>query len=143
MVRTVKPRVLIADADPHLARLLCKFLSGHGYAGVAASHAGECLTKLRDLAPDLVVLDLALPRCEGDGVLSCLRGERHAALPRVVLTAPWSTHCLGRLIVPPVVGCLLRPFSRTGLLNAVRRALGECRDRGPGQRAAPAEPSPV
>lgn len=127
MIQKAQPRVLIAEGDAPFSRLLCKFLSDEGYLAQSASEGTECLVKVREFSPDVLVLDMALPSGGGDGVLACLREAGPAPLPKVVLTATWETPgSFAELLVRPVAFCLLRPFSRTGLLNAIRRATGEC-----------------
>ena len=59
------PRVLIADDDPQGVELLEAYLSDSGYELQTASDGEETLRKVRDWQPDLVLLDIMMPRISG------------------------------------------------------------------------------
>ncbi len=67
-------RVLIADDDPQLVRALRITLASHGYDVVAAPDGAAAVAMAAKLPPDLVMLDLGMPRLDGVGVIRALRG---------------------------------------------------------------------
>ena len=67
-------RVLIADDDPQLVRALRITLASHGYDVVAAPDGAAAVALAAKLPPDLVMLDLGMPRLDGVGVIRALRG---------------------------------------------------------------------
>jgi len=67
-------RVLIADDDPQLVRALRITLASHGYDVVAAPDGAAAVARAAKLPPDLVMLDLGMPRLDGVGVIRALRG---------------------------------------------------------------------
>ena len=67
-------RVLIADDDPQLVRALRITLASHGYEVVAAPDGAAAVALAAKLPPDLVMLDLGMPRLDGVGVIRALRG---------------------------------------------------------------------
>jgi two-component system response regulator RpaA len=79
--------VLICDDEPALRELIRVSLNGR--FSFAEAHDGvECLDMARKLHPDIVVLDMMMPRLNGLEVLSEIRGdERLAETPVIVLTA--------------------------------------------------------
>jgi len=86
--RTAKPsRILVADDSTFMRRLLAQALRDAGFevAGEAAD-GDEALALYRELRPDAMTLDLAMPGMDGIGVLRALRGER-SSLPVVVVSA--------------------------------------------------------
>jgi len=86
--RTPKPsRILVADDSTFMRRLLAQALRDAGFevAGEAAD-GDEALALYRELRPDAMTLDLAMPGMDGIGVLRALRGER-SSLPVVVVSA--------------------------------------------------------
>ncbi len=67
-------RVLIADDDPQLVRALRITLASHGYDVLAAPDGAAAVALAAKLPPDLVMLDLGMPRLDGVGVIRALRG---------------------------------------------------------------------
>lgn len=80
-----RPLVLIADDDANIVRLLSLYLSKAGYAVEHAADGDEALGKVRDLQPDLVVLDIMMPGPNGLEVCRTLR--RSGDLPIIMLSA--------------------------------------------------------
>ncbi len=67
-------KILIADDDPQLVRALRITLSAHGYDVVAAPDGAAAVALAAKEHPDLVMLDLGMPRLDGVGVIHALRG---------------------------------------------------------------------
>ncbi|MFG6402393.1 MULTISPECIES: response regulator [unclassified Microbacterium] len=67
-------KILIADDDPQLIRALRITLAAHGYDVVAAPDGASAITLAAQSHPDLVVLDLGMPRLDGLQVIEALRG---------------------------------------------------------------------
>ena len=78
------PTVLLADDDRALRKLIRAYLSEEGLAVHEAGDGEEALALVRRLSPDLVVLDVTMPRCDGFEVL---RRLGHDAPPVMMLTA--------------------------------------------------------
>src|SRR5258707_8600086 len=86
--RTAKPsRILVADDSTFMRRPLTQALRDAGFEVVGeAADGDEALSLYRELRPDAMTLDLAMPGMDGIGVLRALRGER-SSLPVVVVSA--------------------------------------------------------
>lgn len=86
--RTPKPsRILVADDSTFMRRVLTQALRDAGFDVVGeAADGDEALALYRELRPDAMTLDLAMPGMDGIGVLRALRGER-SSLPVVVVSA--------------------------------------------------------
>ncbi len=83
------PRILVCDDDANL-RELVRAVLGSGYSFVEAADGSEALLVVRELRPDLIVLDIMLPGVGGLDVLRQIRADAAlAAIPVVVITA-WS-----------------------------------------------------
>jgi CheY-like chemotaxis protein len=81
-------RVLLVEDEENLRRLLRDVLERSGFVVTEAGDGIEALEQIDRAAPDIVVLDLDLPKLDGYGVLRRLRSRREtAALPVLVLTA--------------------------------------------------------
>ncbi|HET8727856.1 MAG TPA: response regulator, partial [Alphaproteobacteria bacterium] len=81
-------RLLVVDDDPQIPDLVRQLLDGDAYA-VEAVFDGECaLDAARQRIPDVVLLDLLMPRLDGFGVLDAMRRDDLLRdVPVVVLTA--------------------------------------------------------
>jgi two-component system, OmpR family, KDP operon response regulator KdpE len=73
-------RILIADDDPQLVRALRITLAGHGYEVVAAPDGAAAIALAAQAPPDLVLLDLGMPRMDGIQVIHALRGWTSAPI---------------------------------------------------------------
>lgn len=79
--------ILICDDEPTLRELVRASLNG-GYRFAEASDGFVAIDLARELDPDLIVLDLMLPRLSGLEVLAKLRSDDHLrAIPVLVMTA--------------------------------------------------------
>lgn len=67
-------RILIADDDPQLLRALRITLAAKGYEVIIAGDGAEAVSAAVDRRPDLVMLDLGMPRLDGMQVIQALRG---------------------------------------------------------------------
>ena len=79
------PTILIIDDDAKLNELLSDFLKGFGFDVITATRPAEGLKKLKQAAPDLVVLDIMLPDMDGFDVCRTIRQTSN--VPIIMLTA--------------------------------------------------------
>ena len=77
--------ILVVDDEPEIVRLARDYLEHAGFAVDTASDGPAALAAARTRWPDLIVLDLGLPRMDGLDVMRALR--RDAAVPIIILTA--------------------------------------------------------
>jgi DNA-binding response OmpR family regulator len=83
-----KTRILIVDDEADLVSVLRIGLEIEGFEVIAASDGEEGLRKAREDRPELVVLDLMLPKLDGYRVCRALKfDERYRNLPIVILSA--------------------------------------------------------
>ena len=111
--------VLIAEADRDLRDAYVRFLAGLGFEVDTATDGLECLSKLRRILPDGLILDLELLWGGGEGVLAILREDNHLLYKQVVLTsAAASGHVLNSLAFSFGVRALTKPFPLSELLES-------------------------
>lgn len=83
-----RPRVLVVDDEPDLVRILEFGLKAAGYAVETAPDGQEGLKKARESKPDVILLDLMLPKLDGYKVCRLLKfDERYKHIPIVILSA--------------------------------------------------------
>ena len=80
-----KETILVADDEASIRRILETRLSMIGYKVLTASDCKEALKLFKDYEPDLVVLDVMMPKLDGYGVCQELRKD--SDVPIVMLTA--------------------------------------------------------
>ena len=80
--------VLVADDDADIVRFVEVNLRLEGFQVLTARDGQEALTKALDLQPDVVLLDVLMPRIDGYTVCARLRADhRGATIPVILLTA--------------------------------------------------------
>ena len=83
-----KPRILIVDDEPDLVAVLRLGLQMEGFEVLEAADGEEGLRKAQQEKPDLLVLDLMLPRMDGYQVCRTLKFDaRYKSLPIFILSA--------------------------------------------------------
>ncbi|HEY7477545.1 MAG TPA: response regulator transcription factor [Actinomycetota bacterium] len=120
-MRTGAPTVLVVDDEPIVCDVLRRYLEDGGFAVRIAGDGEEALASLSDSMPDLIVLDLMLPKIDGYGVFRFVR-ER-GGTPVIMLTARGE-------ITDRIVGLELgaddyvtKPFSPREVVARVRAVL--------------------
>ncbi|GAA1958623.1 response regulator [Microbacterium deminutum] len=73
-------KILVADDDPQLVRALRITLAAHGYDVVAAPDGAAAIALAAQTHPDIVLLDLGMPRLDGVQVIEALRGWTSAPI---------------------------------------------------------------
>ena len=82
------PRVLIADDNAANLRILRTRLAADGYDVVTAADGAEALAAARDSSPDLILLDIMMPKVDGIEVCRRLKKEQGASfMPVILVTA--------------------------------------------------------
>ena len=128
--RAIQPQytILVVEDDPAIRRLLEALLASAGYDVRLASDGAEALDRFAESRPDLVFLDVTLPRLTGWEVLHRLRAT-HDPPPIVLLTADHAA--IRRARTEGATGAILKPFDIDEVLDLAARLLGEASTRGP------------
>jgi DNA-binding response OmpR family regulator len=114
-------RILIVDDDPKVCETLDRYLAHAGYATASAQDGAKAMEMVQTFAPDLVVLDLMLPRVGGLEVCRLLRAD--SSVPIIMLTA--RTTELDKLtgLSAGADDYLTKPFSPRELVARVQAVL--------------------
>jgi two-component system, OmpR family, alkaline phosphatase synthesis response regulator PhoP len=82
------PHVLVAEDDADIANLVRHYLDKAGFETDVVGSGHDALARVRQRAPDLVILDVMMPGLDGLEVCRALRADVHtAAIPVIMLTA--------------------------------------------------------
>ena len=91
------PRILVVDDDPTNLEVLRVRLSAQGYEVVTAVDGEDALRRARELKPDLVLLDVIMPKLDGISVLKELKGDITLGyIPVILVTAKADTRDIVR-----------------------------------------------
>lgn len=83
-----RPRILVVDDKKDLVKVVKVNLEHEGYRVETAYDGEEALSKVARVKPDLIILDIMLPKIDGWEVLSQIRGEaKTSVIPVIILTA--------------------------------------------------------
>jgi DNA-binding response OmpR family regulator len=83
-----RPKLLVVDDDPDILDAITTILGTQPYSLDTARDGVECMDKVREDTPDLIILDLLMPRKDGFAVVQELRqNPKYAKLPILILTS--------------------------------------------------------
>jgi DNA-binding response OmpR family regulator len=122
------PRVLIVEDDEEIAQALQRSLRMEGYDVRSAPDGHAALEQSRAFAPDLVILDLGLPKIDGIEVAKRLRESDD--VPILILTARDAVEARVEGLDSGADDYLVKPFERQELLARLRALLRRRPPRG-------------
>ncbi len=133
-------KILVVDDELKMVKLVRTYLEGAGYQVVVAYDGQEALTVFRHEQPDLIVLDLMLPKIDGLDVARTIR--RTSGVPIIMLTA--RAEEVDRLIGLELGAddYVVKPFSPRELVARVRAVLRRATP-SPAGEASPAHPQVI
>ena len=128
---TERYRILLVDDDVQLLAYLGDRLQRDGYAVTTAKSGADALAALDAAWPDLVILDLMMPRMSGEDVAAQIK--KRADIPIIVLSAITASESKVELISRYAEDYLTKPFHHEELAARIRRVLGRLNERIPSQ----------
>jgi CheY-like chemotaxis protein len=116
--------LLVVDDDADVRTFLDRLLTSRGYAVVSAPHGKDALDRLREHAPDLVLLDLNMPVMDGWHFLAEQRHLANPALTSVPVLLVTAAEGVARAATTlHTAGVIAKPFDPDRLLDAIRQTL--------------------
>jgi DNA-binding LytR/AlgR family response regulator len=122
-------RILIADDEPIAREILrdhIDSIAGLEVAGEASTGA-EAISRILDLRPDVVLLDLQMPELDGLSVVRSLSGDR---TPLIIFVTAYENHALAAFEVG-AIDYLLKPVRRERLEKALDKARRQLKTPAP------------
>ena len=118
-------KVLIADDEPNIVISLEFLLRREGFDVLVAVDGEEALAKARSEKPDLVLLDVMMPKINGFDLCQALRADRDLDAMRIVmLTAKGRDTEVSKGLALGADAYVTKPFSTKDLVQQVRSLLG-------------------
>ncbi len=122
------PRVLIADDDPQGLELLETYLSDSGYETRTATDGEQTLKQIQEWKPDVVLLDVMMPKISGFQVCKRIRADAASrGMGVLMITALDQPSDVDRALDAGTDDFLTKPINKTELLRRVRAMLESCR----------------
>ncbi len=128
-------RILIVDDEPDVVRYLEMLLRDQGYETLSASDGREAMDVVRREKPNLVTLDISMPKVSGTKFYKEIRSDPElASIPVIIITAivgfdgdpyAYDKFISHRRKVPPPEGFFPKPIDASAFLATVRELLGE------------------
>jgi DNA-binding response OmpR family regulator len=116
--------ILIIEDDPSVRTLLEKSLSAKGYAISMVKDGLEGLTKLEKERPDLIIVDIMMPRLDGMTFVKAIKGDQERkSIPVIFLTAKNDPKSMIDGINVGAKFYVTKPFQLDELLDKVKKAL--------------------
>ena len=120
-------KILIVEDDRDFIKETADLLSSSGYEAVAVSEGKEAVKKIEEEKPDLIILDLMLPRYGGFEILRQLQAGDTSKIPIVVVTGRYTDRSTSEMIKqesnvvefmekpvkPAILGALLHTVLKT------------------------------
>ncbi|MGI5819014.1 MAG: response regulator transcription factor [Armatimonadota bacterium] len=126
-------KILVVDDERHIVRLVEVNLTRAGYDIETAYDGVEALEKVKDTNPDMIVLDVMMPRMDGFEVLKRLQADpKTQDIPVIMLTAKAQDADIFRGWSSGVSSYLTKPFNPRELLTFVERIFQSMEGGGPG-----------
>jgi CheY-like chemotaxis protein len=118
--------VLVVDDEPLTRNLLRLMLEPAGYLVSGAGDGYEALEKVREIHPDIIILDVMMPAMDGITVCKTIRDDSEiSSLPIIMLSGKVHRDAIREGLEAGANRYLAKPMSRTGLLQELREVLDE------------------
>ncbi len=118
----IPKKILIVDDEEDLLLILSERLKNAGYLVSTASNGLEGLGRVMTEKPDLVILDVTMPKMDGWQVLKRLReGEETRELPVIMLTAKGDMNSLDEGTRQKATDYFIKPYEIEELLTFIRK----------------------
>lgn len=117
-------RILAVDDVPSNLEILQVRLEAQGYEVITAADGEEALAKIREFEPDLVLLDIMMPKIDGIEVVKRLKRDASLSfLPVILVTAKADTQDVVAGLEAGADDYLTKPFEQAALVARVRSLL--------------------
>jgi DNA-binding response OmpR family regulator len=129
------PRILLVEDEMSIAEPFAKLLRREGFDAILAGTAADALRLARDLEPDLVLLDLALPDGDGRDVARTIRAESQTPIIMVTARGTETDRIAGLEIGAD--DYVVKPFSAAEVIARIRAVLRRTKQREEAPPTAP------
>ena len=125
------PLVMVTDDSVTVRKVTTRLLERNGYEVVTAKDGMDAIAKLEDIRPDVMLLDIEMPRMDGFEVATHVRHDsRLQDVPIIMITSRTGEKHRERAFDIGVNCYMGKPFQENELLSTIRELLGELQETG-------------
>jgi len=119
-------KILVVDDEPHTMKMVVSRLKANGFDVITAENGVEGLEKAEKESPDLILLDILMPKMNGHETLSRLKESAETrSIPVIMFTAKGRVEDVERSSYAGAVDYIVKPFDPMVMLNKIKKALEE------------------
>jgi len=125
--KQLSKKILVADDDSDIVEIITFYLKNMGYESIKAFNGQEAITKAKEEKPDLIILDIKMPKLNGFEVIKILKKDKDVwSIPIIVLTGTYiSEEDRKHGLTLGASKFITKPFDSMALINDIKEVLCE------------------
>ena len=125
-VRRERIKAMVIDDSITVRKVTSRFLERQNMSVTTAKDGLEAVARLEEQAPDLIILDIEMPRMDGFELAAHIRNQPHLRqIPIIMVTSRGGEKHRERAAKLGVNEYLTKPYQENEMLNVIRKVLGE------------------
>ena len=121
-----KKKILVVDDEPNILKLVSFILTSKDYEVIGASSGAECISKAKSEKPDMIVLDVMMPKMDGFETASRLKSDAATrSIPILMLSSKAQFEDKMKGIDSGAMDYITKPFEKDELLQKIKEFLEE------------------
>lgn len=123
-IRFIESKILVVEDIESNRSLVKEYLEGQNITIVEAENGEEAIDKMKEILPDLILMDLRMPIMDGDQAIEIIKADKNLKdIPIIVLTASTTKTEKQGDFFAKVDAILLKPFTKNQLIEAMMKFL--------------------
>ncbi len=123
----MKKKILIVDDDASIVRLLSLRLQAKNYEVFNAYDGLECVSIASKEVPDIILMDIKMPRCDGIGAFEkLLQLDTTRNIPVIFMTAYPKAEIMTQLLKMGAKSCISKPFISVDFEQTIATTIETC-----------------
>jgi len=114
--------IMVVDDNEDIGRIIKRILDKEGYDTIIATNGDECINKLKEIKPDLILLDIMMPGTPVSEITEQIKDIKIAFLSAVKIS---ETDKANMMQQNNIVDFIPKPFEREDLVNKIKNLVGE------------------
>jgi chemosensory pili system protein ChpA (sensor histidine kinase/response regulator) len=121
----LRDTVMVVDDSITMRRVASKLLERHNYEVITAKDGVDALAQLQDVRPDVILLDIEMPRMDGFELATHMRNEASfSQIPIIMITSRTGEKHRDRALEIGVTNYMGKPYQEEELIENIQSALG-------------------
>jgi len=121
----LRDTVMVVDDSITMRRVASKLLERHNYEVITAKDGVDALAQLQDVHPDVILLDIEMPRMDGFELATHMQNEAsYSGIPIIMITSRTGEKHRDRALEIGVTNYMGKPYQEDELIENIQSALG-------------------